>query len=54
VLATTHISLAVETRRRDAPAPGSTAPKGAKREEPTVPLTRTEPPGEPSGGPERR
>jgi hypothetical protein len=42
VLATTHISLAVETRRRD------TGP-----DEPTAPLNRTEPREKPSGGPER-
>jgi hypothetical protein len=42
VLATTHISLAVEARRRD-----------AEPEEQTAPLTRTEPPARPHGGPER-
>ena len=53
MLATTHISLAVEGRQRDVAAPGSTEPARAEREEPTAPLTRTEPPGEPSSGPER-
>ena len=42
LLATTHVSLAVEARRRD-----------AEPEEPTTPLTPTEPPARPPGGPER-
>jgi hypothetical protein len=42
LLATTHISLAVEARRRD-----------AEPDEPTAPLARTEPPARPVGGPER-
>jgi hypothetical protein len=42
LLATTHISLAVEARRRD-----------AEPEEPTAPLTPTEPPAGPHSGPER-
>jgi hypothetical protein len=59
VLATTHISLAVETRRREAEPsgersePGTPVPKDAPRDEPTVPLTRTEPREAPPGGPER-
>jgi hypothetical protein len=42
LLATTHISLAVEARRRD-----------AEPDEPTAPLARTEPPARPAGRPER-
>ena len=59
LLATTHISLAVETRHRDAAPrgtsaePGTAEPKDAKADEPTVPLTRTEPPEKRPGGPER-
>jgi amino acid transporter len=53
VLATTHISLAVEARRREAAEPGSAEPKDAERDEPTVPLGRTQPPERPPGGPER-
>jgi hypothetical protein len=52
LLATTHISLAVEARRRD------TEPQGERREaessdDPTVPLTGTEPPDRRAGGPEQ-
>jgi hypothetical protein len=53
LLATTHISLAVEARRRDTEPPGSTEPKDSPRDEPTVPLTRTEPSEGPPGGSER-
>lgn len=53
LLATTHISLAVEARRREAEETRSAEPKDAERGEPTVPLGRTEPPERPPGGPER-
>jgi hypothetical protein len=47
LLATTHISLAVEARRRD------TEPPGESTDEPTVPLTGTKPPERRAGDPER-
>jgi hypothetical protein len=53
LLATTHISLAVEARRRDTEPPGSAEPKDSPQDEPTVPLTRTEPGEGPPGGSER-
>lgn len=54
VLAATHISLAVEARPRDTRPPGEGAEATAEsKEEPTGPLTRTEPPQRPADGPER-
>jgi hypothetical protein len=59
LLATTHISLAVEARRRDAEPPDeSSAARSresgdAQADEPTVPLTRTEPREGAPGGPDR-
>jgi hypothetical protein len=58
LLATTHISLAVEARPRESeppgePEPGSPGAKDAPRDEPTVPLPRTEHREAPPGGPER-
>jgi hypothetical protein len=47
LLATTHISLAVEARRRDAEPPGEPT------DEPTVPLTGREPSERRAGDPER-
>jgi hypothetical protein len=59
LLATTHISLAVEARRRDteptedSSAAGSGETGDAPSDEPTVPLTRTEPREGAPGGSER-
>jgi hypothetical protein len=52
LLATTHISLAVETRPRDAEPPRE-ADKAGSTDEPTVPLTGTEPPERRPGDPGR-